>query len=117
MHPIVIKRIYEEPSENDGYRILVGRIWPRGVSKELANLAEWNKNIAPSTAIRKWFDHKEDRFEEFILKYTEELATQIEELNRIKKIAEIKQATLLYAAKNEHLNQAKILRKILNRKS
>ena len=114
MHPIVIKRIYEESSEKDGYRILVDRIWPRGVSKEHANLAEWDKNIAPSTALRKWFDHKEERFEEFISKYKEELLQQKDELNRIKKIAETKQVTLLYAAKDEHLNQALVLRNILN---
>ena len=116
MYPIVIKRIYEEASKNDGYRILVDRIWPRGVSKEQADLAEWNKNIAPSIALRKWFDHKEERFEEFTFKYTEELANQAEELNRINKIAQTKQVTLLYAAKDEHLNQAIILRTILNRK-
>ena len=72
MKPIIIKRIYEEPSENDGYRILVDRLWPRGVTKLRADLEEWNKNIAPSTELRKWFDHKEERLEEFALKYKEE---------------------------------------------
>ena len=117
MQPIAIKRIYEKATENDGYRILVDRIWPRGISKEHADLDEWNKNIAPSTVLRKWFDHQEDRFEEFTIKYKEELSKQVEELNRIKKFAETKQVTLLYAAKDEHLNQAIILRSILNLKS
>ena len=117
MQPIAIKRIYEKATENDGYRILVDRIWPRGISKEHADLDEWNKNIAPSTLLRKWFDHQEDRFEEFTIKYKEELSKQVEELNRIKKFAETKQVTLLYAAKDEHLNQAIILRSILNLKS
>lgn len=114
MNPIVIKRIYEEVSENDGYRVLVDRIWPRGVSKQKANLDEWNKNISPSTTLRKWFDHKEERFEEFALKYKEELLEQVEELNRVRKIAETEQVTLLYAAKDEHINHAIILRNILN---
>ena len=57
-----IKRIYDDPSENDGYRVLVDRLWPRGVSKEQAQLDEWCKEIAPSTELRKWFDHDLDKF-------------------------------------------------------
>ena len=114
MKPIVIKRIYEEASENDGYRILVDRIWPRGVSKEEAHLSEWNKNIAPSTVLRKWFDHKEERFKEFTSKYKEELRQQTDEINRIKSIAQTKQVTLLYGAKDERLNQAIVLQNLLN---
>ncbi|MGV9004951.1 DUF488 domain-containing protein [Flavobacterium sp.] len=115
MYPIVIKRIYEEAAESDGYRILVDRIWPRGISKQNAHLSEWNKNIAPSTALRTWFDHKEERFQEFTLKYKEELLLQKDEINRIKKLAASKQVTLLYASKNKHLNQAIVLQNILNR--
>lgn len=114
MKSILVKRIYEEASENDGYRILVDKIWPRGISKEKANLDEWVKNIAPSTELRKWFDHKEERFEEFTLKYKEELLQDKEELKRIQKIAENKQVTLLYGAKDIHLNQAMVLQNILN---
>lgn len=114
MKTIAIKRIYEEYSENDGYRILVDRIWPRGISKEKANLDEWTKNIAPSTELRKWFDHKEERFEDFTLKYKEELIQNKEELKRIQTIAKTKQVTLLYAAKDTHFNQAIILQNILN---
>ncbi len=116
MHPIAIKRIYEEASDTDGYRILVDRIWPRGVSKQEAKLEEWIKTIAPSTALRKWFDHREERFEEFTLKYKEELLHQKEELDRIRKIAENKPVTLLYAAKDTHLNQAIVLRTVLKEK-
>lgn len=115
MKPIIIKRIYEEPSENDGYRILVDRLWPRGVSKERADLEEWDKNIAPSTELRKWFEHKEERLEEFALKYKEELLHQVDELNRIRKIAETKQVSLLYGAKDPKINHAVILRNLLNR--
>lgn len=113
MNPIVIKRIYEAVSENDGYRLLVDRIWPRGVSKEKAHLDEWNKNIAPSAALRKWFDHKEERLEGFTLKYKEELLNQTEELNRVREIAKNEPVTLLYAAKDTHINHALVLRNVL----
>ncbi|MEN6452613.1 MAG: DUF488 family protein [Prolixibacteraceae bacterium] len=65
MEPIKIKRIYDKPSDDDGYRILVDRIWPQGISKKDANLNEWNKEVTPSAELRKWFDHKEERFDEF----------------------------------------------------
>lgn len=114
MYPIAIKRIYEEASDDDGYRILVDRIWPRGISKEVAKLDEWNKDIAPSATLRKWFDHKEERFEEFASKYKEELKQQIKELDKIRKTAEIQKVTLLYGAKNTLINQAVVLKDILN---
>ena len=115
MQPIVIKRVYEEASENDGYRILVDRLWPRGVSKEEAKLDEWDKIIAPSTELRKWFDHKEERLQEFEIRYKEELLQQEEELNRLRKIATTKKITLLYGAKDPVINQAIVLKNILNR--
>ena len=114
MEPIAIKRIYEDSSKNDGYRILVDRLWPRGVSKEEANLDEWDKNIAPSTELRKWFDHKEERFQEFTLRYKEELMSQKDALNQILKIAQTQKVTLLYGAKNSEINQAVVLKNILN---
>lgn len=115
MQPIVIKRVYEDASESDGYRILVDRLWPRGVSKEEAKLDEWDKIIAPSTELRKWFDHKEERLQEFALRYKEELLQQEEELNRLRKIATTKKITLLYGAKDPVINQAIVLKNILNR--
>lgn len=114
MEPIAIKRIYEDSSKNDGYRILIDRLWPRGVSKEAANLDEWDKNIAPSTELRKWFDHKEERFQEFTLRYKEELMSQKDALNQILKIAQTQKVTLLYGAKNSEINQAVVLKNILN---
>lgn len=116
MSPILIKRIYEEAAKNDGYRILVDRLWPRGISKERAKLDEWIKTIAPSTELRKWFDHKEERFEEFTKRYNDELLLQNQELNRIREIANKKQVTLLYSAKNTQLNQAIVLKNILMKK-
>ena len=105
MNPIAIKRIYEDASEKDGYRILVDRLWPRGVSKEEAKLDEWLKDIAPSTALRKWFDHIEERFPEFSKRYQAELDLKKEEITKLKTIAKRQQVTLLYSAKNEKFNQ------------
>ena len=115
MNPIAIKRIYEDASEKDGYRILVDRLWPRGVSKEEAKLDEWLKDIAPSTALRKWFDHIEERFPEFSKRYQAELDLKTEEITRLTTIAKKQQITLLYSAKNEKFNQAVVLSDYLNK--
>jgi uncharacterized protein YeaO (DUF488 family) len=110
-----IKRIYDNPSDDDGYRILVDRIWPRGISKKNANLDEWNKEIAPSTELRKWFDHKEGRFDEFARLYREELVTKTKELNRLKALAKTEVVTLLYGAKDPAINHAVVLKDLLMR--
>lgn len=115
MHPIKIKRVYDEYAKKDGYRILVDRIWPRGVSKEDAKLDKWNKEIAPSDELRKWFDHKEERFEEFKKRYKKELEDHQDDLKEIKKIANEKTVTILYGAKDEKMNQAVILKEILDK--
>lgn len=113
MKTIRIKRIYEDPSKNDGHRILVDRIWPRGVSKEDAQLDDWPKDIAPSDELRKWFDHDPDKFDEFDKKYRKELKDKKEELDKIRKKAKDKTVTLLYGAKDKEHNQAVVLRKVL----
>lgn len=113
MHAINIKRIYDEPSDNDGYRILVDRLWPRGVSKIIAHLDEWNKEVAPSTELRKWFDHKEERFDEFTKLYRDELAAKEKELNRLWAITKMEPLTLLYGAKDPKINHAVILKNVL----
>lgn len=113
MKSIKIKRIYDPPELEDGYRILIDRLWPRGIGKEEAKLDEWNKNIAPSTELRKWFDHKEERFEEFSLRYQEELKTHYSELERLFEIAKKQNLCLLYGAKNPNNNQAVVLKAIL----
>ena len=114
MKPILIKRVYEDASEADGYRILVDRIWPRGISKERAKLDEWVKVVAPSTELRKWFDHQEERFPEFTKRYKTELLQQKEALDLIKKIATQEQVTLVYSAKDTEMNQAVVLRDVLS---
>lgn len=114
MKEIRIKRIYEDAAAADGYRILVDRIWPRGISKEVAKLDEWDKSIAPTSALRKWFDHQPPRYDAFVTKYKEELALQKEDIDRIRKIAKTQQVTLLYGAKNTEMNQAVVLKAVLN---
>lgn len=108
-----IKRIYDEPSKDDGVRVLVDRLWPRGVSKERAALDLWAKEVAPSTDLRSWFDHKPERFTEFTHKYIEELSNSpavaaIEEL-----VAKSHRVTLLYSAKDTAVNHAVVLQKFL----
>lgn len=111
-----IKRIYEDPTQSDGYRVLVDRLWPRGISKETARLDEWNKEIAPSTELRKWFDHRSERFAEFAVRYKEELKTQQDDLVRLRELASKKTITLVYAAKDSKHNHAAVLIKILDEK-
>ncbi|MBV2246729.1 MAG: DUF488 domain-containing protein [Lentimicrobium sp.] len=113
MKAIKIKRIYEDADSSDGYRILIDRLWPRGISKGDAKLDEWNKELAPSTELRKWFDHTPERFEEFKKRYREELKSQEDELKRLHSLAKSKTVTLLYAAKDENMNNAVVLREIL----
>ncbi|MBK5210620.1 MAG: DUF488 domain-containing protein [Flavobacteriaceae bacterium] len=117
MDTIYIKRIYDEPSDKDGYRVLVDRLWPRGISKKDANLDEWNKEIAPSTELRKWFSHREAYFEEFEKRYRAELEAKQEELSRLKDLAKTNTVTLLYGAKNTKINQAVVLRNLLLNRS
>lgn len=110
---IKIQRIYDEPSDNDGYRVLVDRLWPRGISKKSANLNEWNKEIAPSPELRKWFDHKKERFGEFARLYRMELKEKEGLLNELRQAAKHETVSLLYAAKNPEINHAVVLKEVL----
>jgi uncharacterized protein YeaO (DUF488 family) len=112
---IKIKRIYEGISPEDGTRILVDRLWPRGVKKENAHLSMWLKNIGPSTELRKWFGHDPDRWAEFKTKYIQELKLKNEELSAIRHAASEGPVTLLYAARDEDHNEAVILQELLKR--
>jgi uncharacterized protein YeaO (DUF488 family) len=114
---IKIKRIYEKCEKEDGYRMLVDRLWPRGIKKENAKLNEWNKEIAPSTELRKKFHNGEENFEEFVTKYKQELLeNNTEELQRIKDLAKKKRITLLYGSKDEQHNNAAVLLAMINLK-
>ncbi len=113
---IKIKRIYEKPEKNDGFRVLVDRLWPRGVSKEKAKLDLWLKDVAPSNELRKWFAYDPAKWQEFQKRYKKELAKNKSALDQLKKIArKEKNLTLLYAAKDEERNEAIVLREILFR--
>ncbi len=109
-----IKRIYEEPDAGDGYRVLVDRLWPRGVSKERAQLDLWLKDVAPSPELRTWWDHDASKMDEFAAKYTAELDQNaaVEELR--KAVADTDEVTLLYAAHDEHVNHARVLKEYLS---
>lgn len=113
MHGFQLKRIYDPASEADGNRILVDRLWPRGVKKETAQLDGWDKDIAPSAALRRWFDHKPERFDEFSARYCEELASKGEELERLRQLAKKTRITLLYAARDNAINHARVLKELL----
>jgi uncharacterized protein YeaO (DUF488 family) len=102
---IEIKRAYEPPSPKDGKRILVDRLWPRGVRKDAAALDLWSKDIAPTTALRKWFDHRPDRFAEFKQRYRDELRSNPAVSEVLKQIGRSK-ATLVYAAHDTEVNHA-----------
>lgn len=116
MGTLKIKRIYEEPSKDDGIRILVDRLWARGESKEKAHLDYWMKDIAPTTDLRKWFNHEPDKFKEFSKKYKEELASKNEDVEKIISILKKHNVTLLYSAKNPDINQAVVLKKYIENK-
>ena len=109
-----IKRIHVQPAKNDGYRVLVDRLWPRGMSKENAAYDEWLKDVAPSNELRKWFSHKPERFNEFRRRYALELKVNptFEKLKDI--IRSHKIVTLLYAAHDEEHNEARLLQEFLD---
>lgn len=109
-----VKRIYETAESSDGYRVLVDRLWPRGVSKEKAKVDLWLKEIAPSDALRRWFGHDPKRWKEFQKRYREELKEQSAAVARLKELQkEHGTVTLVYSARDEENNQAVALGKYL----
>jgi uncharacterized protein YeaO (DUF488 family) len=109
-----IKRIYDDSDSQDGFRVLVDRLWPRGVSRERALIDRWLKEVAPSSELRKWFDHRADRFVEFTSRYIAEIESTpaIEELNEI--LRSNPTVTLLYGAKDQAINHAIVLAEFLS---
>lgn len=115
MAEIVLKRVYVDASDDDGFRILVDRLWPRGIKKENARLDLWLKEIGPSTELRKWFNHEDEKWREFKKKYLLELEANSEVVEVLKKaLTEHPKVTLLYGARNEKHNQAVFLKEWLN---
>ena len=112
---IKIKRIYDEPSKDDGYRILVDRLWPRGVSKSRAKVDLWLKEVTPTDKLRKWYSHVPEKWTEFQRMYKNELKDSLDSLDKIKQIEKEKKiVTLLYAAKDKKHTHAIVLQKKLN---
>ena len=110
-----IKRAYEAPSADDGTRVLIDRLWPRGIAKAEAAVDHWMKEIAPSTELRKWFGHDPARWEEFQRRYRSELKDHRDELERLRELAREGVVTLVYAAHDETHNDAVVLRGLLTR--
>lgn len=109
------KRAYHPASDEDGFRILVDRLWPRGVSKDRLKIDLWLKEIAPSSKLRKWFAHDPHKWEEFRVRYQEELKDKNQYLDQIREIAKIEgTVTLVYSAKDENHNNALVLLDIIN---
>lgn len=104
-----IKRVYEKPSAKDGYRVLVDRLWPRGMTKEAARLDAWIKELAPSPALRKWFGHDPDRWRQFSKDYLKELNHSVTAASLVHELALHKKVTLVYAAQDTEHTHALVL--------
>lgn len=107
---IKLKRVYAQPSQDDGYRILVDRLWPRGFSREMLKIDQWMREVAPSDALRKWFSHDPKKWEDFLKRYKKELNTN-EAFQKLVELVKNKETvTLVYSAKDEEHNQAVALK-------
>jgi uncharacterized protein YeaO (DUF488 family) len=110
---IFIKRIYDPPAD-DGFQVLVDRLWPRGVKREDARIGLWAKELAPTTDLRRWFNHDTTKFGEFRSRYLRELESKIEHVRRLFAAAENKKITLLFAARDRSCNHAVVLQEYLS---
>jgi uncharacterized protein YeaO (DUF488 family) len=103
------KRVYDEPEKSDGTRVLVDRLWPRGLSREAAKIEVWMKDIAPGDELRKWFAHRDDRWEEFRVRYRAELDTKPELVKQLLDLGRHHRVTLLYSAHDTERNNSRVL--------
>jgi uncharacterized protein YeaO (DUF488 family) len=110
---VQLKRVYEKPSRKDGTRILVDRLWPRGLTKEEAAVKVWMKELAPSTELRKWFGHDPEKWKEFQSRYRKELKDKKELLDSLRKESQEHTVTLVYGSRDEEHNGAVVLKKVL----
>jgi uncharacterized protein YeaO (DUF488 family) len=110
---IQLKRVYEEPSQKDGFRILVDRLWPRGLTKARAAVDLWLKDVAPSAELRKWFGHDPAKWKQFQVRYRKELRENKDALELLKQKSKEHTVTLLFGARDEEHNEALVLKKIL----
>jgi uncharacterized protein YeaO (DUF488 family) len=107
------KRIYDPPDDGDGYRVLIDHIWPRGVSRDRACLDEWARELAPTAQLRKWFDHRPDRFAEFRARYRDELMAHADRVEQLRRRGTTGRLTILYAARDREYNNAVVLTELL----
>jgi uncharacterized protein YeaO (DUF488 family) len=110
---IQLKSVYEQPSRKDGLRVLVDRLWPRGLTKERAAVALWLKDMAPSTELRKWFDHDPIKWKQFQIRYRKELREKKDGLKLLKQKSKEQTVTLLFGARDEEHNEALVLKDVL----
>ncbi|MGI9388176.1 MAG: DUF488 domain-containing protein [Methyloligellaceae bacterium] len=110
---IKLKRVYEPPSDDDGVRILVERLWPRGLSKAVAKIDHWTKDAAPTPALRTWFGHRPERWEEFRERYLDELEENQTAVNAVRVLCERQNVTFVFAARDVERNSAILLREFL----
>jgi uncharacterized protein YeaO (DUF488 family) len=116
---IDIKRAYEPASPDDGQRVLVDRVWPRGRTREALQISDWFKDLAPSSDLRRWFGHDRDRWEEFARRYREELKSpeRAKQLNELEETSAKRKVTLVYGARDREHNQAVVLRDVIDQAS
>jgi uncharacterized protein YeaO (DUF488 family) len=110
-----VKRAYEPAAESDGYRVLVDRLWPRGVSRARLRLDSWAKDLAPSSELRAWFGHRPNRFEEFRRRYLEELRGRSARISELRRLARGGTLTLVYSARDAEHNDAVVLADVIRR--
>jgi uncharacterized protein YeaO (DUF488 family) len=108
-----VERVYDDPHPGDGYRVLIDHVWPRGISKERAQLDEWARELAPSDELRKWFDHVPERFSEFRSRYRDELAAHRERVEELRRRAQSGPLTIVYAARDTEHNNAVVLAELI----
>jgi uncharacterized protein YeaO (DUF488 family) len=113
--PVRTKRIYEPPSDADGYRVLIDGIWPRGISRERAAIDLWARELAPSAPLRRWYGHDPERFEEFSRRYRAELDAERERLSELRRRSRSGVVTLVFAARDAEHSNATVLAEVLRR--
>lgn len=110
---VKIKRVYDAAEEGDGYRVLIDRVWPRGLSRQRAGVHEWARELAPSTELRRWFAHEPSRFPEFRARYRVELDAQRARIEELRERAQREPLTILYGARDREHNNAVVLAELL----
>ena len=114
--PILVKRVYDKPEAGDGRRVLVDRLWPRGLSKEEARIDLWAKSISPSNELRRWYGHDPDKWNEFRARYFQELEANPKDVEELREMISGRKVTFLFGSKEERLNNAVALKDYLERK-